>query len=121
MTVRVRAPRVDGLPRQCVSLMLVMDWALNRRSVLEVMAICVSKCAPNVADGTSVKSGVSWAPDGISLIHVIHQEQSLMVTCFSKLLFLLCGLLLVVVLCVLIQHLDSLLDFFSFAMLTVHP
>jgi len=40
-----------------------------------------------VVNGTGVKSGVSWMPDGVSLIHLIHQEQSLMVTSFSKLLF----------------------------------
>jgi len=74
MTLRVRAPREDGLPRLCAILMLVMDWALNRRSVLEDMAICMSKCAPNVVNGTGVKSGVSWMPDGVSLIHLIHQE-----------------------------------------------
>jgi len=74
MTLCVQAPQVDGLPRQCAILMLVMDWALNRRSVLEVMAICMSKCAPNVVNGTGVKSGVSWVPDGVSLIHLIHQE-----------------------------------------------
>jgi len=45
MTLRVRAPRADGLPRQCAILMRVMDWALNRRSVLEDVAICMSKCA----------------------------------------------------------------------------
>jgi len=85
--------------------MLVMDWALNQRSVLEDVAMCMSRCAPDVANGTCVKSGVSWAPDGVSLIHLIHQEPSPMVTCFSKLsTFLLHGLLLVVVLCVLIQH-----------------
>jgi len=74
MTLRVRAPREDGLPRQCVILLLVMDWALNRRSVLKDMAICMSKCAPTVVNGTGVKSGVSWMPDGVSLIHLIHQE-----------------------------------------------
>jgi len=74
MTLRLRAPRVDGLPRLCAILMRVMAWALNRRSVLEDMAICVSKCAPNVVNGTGVKSGVSWVPDGVSLIHLIHQE-----------------------------------------------
>jgi len=67
--------------------MLVMDWALNGRSVLEDMAICVSKCAPNVANRTGVKSGVSWTPDGASLIHLIHQEWSLIVTFVGKLLF----------------------------------
>jgi len=36
--------------------------------VLEDMAICMSKCAPNVVNGTGVKSGVSWMPDGVSLI-----------------------------------------------------
>jgi len=87
MTLRVRAPRVDGLPGLCAILMLVMDWASNRRSVLEDVAICMSKCAPNVANGTGVNSGVSWMPDGVSLIHLIHQEQSPMVTLFSKLLF----------------------------------
>jgi len=66
MTLRVRAPREDGLPRQCAILMLVLDWALNRRSVLEDMAICMSKCASNVANGTGVMSGVSWVPDGVS-------------------------------------------------------
>jgi len=55
--------------------------------LLEDMAICMSKCASNVANGTGVKSGVSWMPDGVSLIHFVHQEQSLMVTLFSKLLF----------------------------------
>ena len=55
--------------------------------MLEDMVICVSKCAPNVTKGTGVKSGVSWAPDGVSLIHLIHQEHSPMVTYFSKLLF----------------------------------
>jgi len=74
MTLRVRAPREDGLPRQCAILMLVLDWALNQRSVLEDMAICMSKCASNVVNGTVVKSGVSWMPDRVSLIHLIHQE-----------------------------------------------
>jgi len=74
MTLRVRAPREDGLPRLCAILMLVLDWALNRRSVLEDMAICMSKCASNVVNGTGVKSGVSWMPDGVSLIQFIHQE-----------------------------------------------
>jgi len=74
MTLCVRAPRVDGLPRLCAILMLVMDWALNRRSVLEDMAISMSKCASNVVNGTGVKSGVSWMPDGVSLIHLIHQK-----------------------------------------------
>jgi len=55
--------------------------------VLEDVAICMSKCASNVANGTGVKSGVSWMPDGVSLIHLIHQEWSLMVTLFNKLLF----------------------------------
>jgi len=75
MTLRVRAPREDGLPRLCVILMLVMDWALNRRSVLEDVAICMSKCASNVAIGTGVMSGVSWVPDhGVSLISLIHRK-----------------------------------------------
>jgi len=74
MTLRVRAPREDGLPRQCAILMLVLDWASNRRSVLEDMAICMSKCASSVVNGIGVKSGVSWMPDGVSLIHSIHQE-----------------------------------------------
>jgi len=47
----------------------------------------MSKCAPNMVNGNGVKSGVSWVPDGVSLIHLIHLEQSLMVTYFSKLLF----------------------------------
>jgi len=51
------------------------------------MAVCVSKCASDVANGTGVKSGDSWMPDGFSLIHLIHQEQSLMVTLFGKQLF----------------------------------
>jgi len=34
----------------------------------------MSKCASNVVNGTGVKSGVSWMPDGVSLIHLIHQE-----------------------------------------------
>jgi len=55
--------------------------------MLEDIAICMSKCAPNVANGIGVKSAVSWEPDGVSLIHLIHQEQSPMVTHFSKLLF----------------------------------
>jgi len=76
MTLRVRAPREDGLPRLCAILMLVMDWALNRRSVLEDMAIYVSKCASNVTNGTGVMSGVSWVPDGVSLISLIHRKQS---------------------------------------------
>jgi len=42
--------------------------------MLEDMAICMSKYAPNVVNGTGVKSGVSWMPDGVSLIHLIHQE-----------------------------------------------
>jgi len=54
--------------------MLVMDWALNRRSMLEDMAICMSKCASNVANGTGVMSGVSWVPDGVSLISLIHRK-----------------------------------------------
>ena len=87
MTLRLQAPRVDGLPRQRAILMLVMDWTSNRRSALEVVAICMSKCAPTVVNGTGVKSCASWAPDGVSLIHLIHQEQSLMVTCFGKLVF----------------------------------
>ena len=87
MTLRVRAPREDGLPRQCAILMLVLDWALNRRSVLEDMAICMSKCASNVANGTGVMSGVSWVPDGVSCDLFAPQEVELMVTLFSKLLF----------------------------------
>jgi len=51
------------------------------------MANCVSKCAPDVANGTGVKSGVSWVPDGVILIHLIHQEQSLMVPHFGELIF----------------------------------
>jgi len=50
-----------------------VDWALNQRSVLEDMAICMSKCAHNVVNGTGVRSNVSWIPDGVSLIHLIHQ------------------------------------------------
>jgi len=34
--------------------------------VLEDMAICMSKCASNVANGNGVMSGVSWVPDGVS-------------------------------------------------------
>jgi len=63
MTLRVRAPREDGLPKLRVILMLVLEWALNRRSVLEDVA---SKCASNVANGTGVMPGVSWVPDGVS-------------------------------------------------------
>jgi len=44
------------------------------RQVLEDVAICMSKCASNVVNGTGVKSGVSWMSDGVSLIHSIHQE-----------------------------------------------
>jgi len=42
--------------------------------LLEDMAICMSKCASNMVNGIGVKSGVSWMPDGVSLIHLIHQE-----------------------------------------------
>jgi len=59
------------------------------------MAVCVSKCASDEANGTGVKSGDSWMPDGVSLIHLIHQEQSLMVTLFGKQIFPLHGLLTV--------------------------
>jgi len=42
--------------------------------LLEDVAVCMSKCASNVANGTGVMSGVSWVPDGVSLISLIHQE-----------------------------------------------
>jgi len=64
---------------------LCLSWTGHQIEGLEDMAICMSKCAPNVVNGTGVKSGVSWVPDGVSLIHLIHQEQSPMVTHFSKL------------------------------------
>jgi len=51
------------------------------------MDIYMSKCAPNVVNGTGVKSGVSWVPDGVSLILHPAVEWSIMVTYFSKLLF----------------------------------
>jgi len=44
------------------------------RLLLEDMAICMSKCASNVANGTGVMSGVSWIPDGVSLISLIHRK-----------------------------------------------
>ena len=59
----------------------------DKQFVLEDVAIHMSKCASDVANGTDVKSGVSWVPDGVSLIHLIHQQQSPMVTSFSKLIF----------------------------------
>ena len=37
-------------------------------------AICMSKCRSNVANGTGVMSGVSWIPDGFSLISLIHRK-----------------------------------------------
>jgi len=43
-------------------------------TLLEDMAICMSKCASNVANGTGVMSGVSWVPDGVSLISLIHRK-----------------------------------------------
>jgi len=45
-----------------------VDWAFNRRSVLENMDICVSKCIPtsNDLNGTAVRSGVRWVPNGVS-------------------------------------------------------
>jgi len=55
--------------------------------VLEDMAICMSKCASNVANGTGVMSGVSWVPDSVSCDLFEPQEVELMVTLFSKLLF----------------------------------
>jgi len=87
VTLRVRAPQEDGLPRLCATLMLVMDWASNRRSVLEDIAVCVSKCPSDVANGTGVMSGVSWVPDGVSCGLFDPPEQSSMVTLFGKLLF----------------------------------
>ena len=51
------------------------------------MAICMSKCASNVANGTGVMSGVSWVPDAVSCDLFAPQEVELMVTLFSKLLF----------------------------------
>jgi len=48
----------------------------NEWWLLEDVTVCVSNCAPNVTNWTGLKSGVSWAPDGVSLIHLIHQEQS---------------------------------------------
>jgi len=51
------------------------------------MAICMSKCASNVANGTGVMSGVSWVPDGVSCDLFAPQEVESMVTLFSKLLF----------------------------------
>jgi len=59
----------------------------NPNVVLEDMAICMSKCASNVANGTGVMSGVSWVPDGVSCDLFAPQEVELMVTLFSKLLF----------------------------------
>ena len=93
----------------CFSLLLQLascSAALHElcNPLLEDMAICMSKCAPNVANGTGVKSGVSWMPDGVSLIHLIHQEQSPMVTLFSKLLFCCMVFYQWLVLCVLIQQ-----------------
>ena len=67
--------------------MLEVQLVFHKEQVLEDMAICMSKCASNVVNGIGVKSGVSWMSDGVSLIHSIHQEYSLMVTLFSKLLF----------------------------------
>jgi len=46
----------------------------NHEWLLEDMSICMSKCAPNVVNGTGVRSVVSWMPDGVSLIRLIHQE-----------------------------------------------
>jgi len=43
----------------------IMESAGNMK-VLEDMAICMSKCASNMANGTGVMSGVSWVPDGVS-------------------------------------------------------
>ena len=37
--------------------------------MLEKMDICVSKFAHNVVNCIGVMSGVSWTPDGVSLIH----------------------------------------------------
>jgi len=87
MTLRVRAPREDGLPRLCAILMLVMDWALNRRSVLEDMTTCMSKCASDVANGTGFMSGVSCVPDGVNCELFDPPEVEFMVTSFGKLLF----------------------------------
>lgn len=50
----------------------------------------MSKCAPNVLNGTAVRSGVNWCQMVsivVDLIHCPAVERSLMVTCFSKLLF----------------------------------
>jgi len=55
--------------------------------MLEDVAVCMSKCASNVANGTGVMSGVSWAPDGVSCDLFDPPEVEFMVTLFSKLLF----------------------------------
>jgi len=51
------------------------------------VAICVSKCASNVANGIGVMSGVSWVSDGVSCDLFDPPEQSLwslyLVNCFS--------------------------------------
>jgi len=60
MTLKVRATLADGLPRHCAILMLVVDWALNRRSVLEDAAICVSKCAPKCGKWDWCQLGTRW-------------------------------------------------------------
>jgi len=83
----------------------------DKQFVLEDMTVHMSKCASVVANGTGVKSIVSWGPDGVSLIHLIHQEQITMVTSFSKLNCFSTALsFAAVVLCVLIQHLPNEVD-----------
>jgi len=71
MTLRVRAPREDGLPRLCAIIMLVLDWALNRRSVLEDMAICMSKCASKGGKWDWCQLGTRWC----QFDPFIHQEE----------------------------------------------
>ena len=58
------------LPLGIVCMLLFRIPSLSSTgSVLEDMAICMSKCAPNVENATCVGSGVSWTPDGLSLIN----------------------------------------------------
>jgi len=57
-------------------LMLLLGVCVAALQVLEDMAVCMSKCASDVANRTGVMSGVSWEPDGVSLISLIHRKQS---------------------------------------------
>jgi len=70
---------IIGVHRGCGGELALLEIVLLQSTLfwklmLEDMAICMSKCTPNVVNGTGVKSGVSWVPDGVSLIHLIHQE-----------------------------------------------